>query len=119
VKDLGFSARFVFFYSSPEALEARLKENGTPAEKIEESLTRLPEDLKHAGTPGFYDSDFVADNLEETYESLRAFIYGAGDNRELVNGDKDEETKKDGDKDVAMEDAPVIGINGPQPATDP
>lgn len=116
VKDLGFSARFVFFYSSPEALEARLKENGTPAEKIVESLSRLPEDLNHAGTPGFYDSDFVADNLEETYKSLRAFIYGTGHNGELVNGDKDEETGKDGDKDVAMEDTPVNGTNEPQQA---
>lgn len=81
-------------------MEARLKENGAPTEAIVEALTRLPEDLEHANTPDFYDSLFIADNLEETYRSLRGFIYGEDGDQLMENGEK---TEENGDKDATTE----------------
>lgn len=112
VKDFEYAARYVFIKpSSAEILEARLKEKGTPSEKIEDVLKRLPEQLETAGAGAFYDKVIIGDNVEEAYESLRGFIYGAVANGTTINGEKVLE-KTEGDNDEAMPDASVTSISG-------
>jgi guanylate kinase len=95
-------------------LEARLKEKGSDSDKILEIVNnQLPDDLTHANTPGFYDATIVADDLEEAYTLLHAFIYNTKANGEVVNGETAEEAKS-GEKDVAMEDAPADGAIVPE-----
>jgi hypothetical protein len=84
---------------------------GSDSDKILEIVNnQLPDDLSHANTPGFYDATIVADDLEEAYNLLHAFIYGTQTNGEVVDGETAEEAKN-GDKDIAMGDAPADGAD--------
>ena len=79
---MDYAARYVFIKpSTAEILENRLKEHNVSSDVVEDILKRLPDQLQSATADGLYDTVIVGDNLEEAYESLRGFIYGA-----VVNG---------------------------------
>ena len=61
-------------------LEQRLKRRGLDdAEKIKQRLEIAQRELEHAKIEGFHDRTFVNDDLELTYKSLEAYIFGHDD----------------------------------------
>jgi guanylate kinase len=112
VKDLEYAARYVFIKpSSAEILETRLKEKGTSSEEMGDILKRLPDQVETAVVSHFYDTVIIGDNVEEAYESLRGFIYGAVTNGTAANGEPAlDNTERD--RDEAMPDASGDSIPG-------
>ncbi|KAK0711543.1 THO complex subunit 1 transcription elongation factor-domain-containing protein [Lasiosphaeris hirsuta] len=96
VKDLGFSARFIFIQPpSPATLEAQLKENGLSDEQVQQALKTAVDSAEHAATPDFYDVV-----VESDFKALETAMFGsAADDIEVKS------TEAAGGDDVAMEDA--------------
>ena len=78
LKDNDYSARFIFLAPpNPEELEQRLVKRGTDSEdKIKERLEIAKAELAQSEVEGFHNQIFINDDLEATYKSLEAYIFG-------------------------------------------
>jgi len=75
---MGFAARYIFL-APPELneLEQRLKRRGSDDEtKIKERLEIAKKEIENAKLPDFHDKVFVNDDLDTTFASLEAYIFG-------------------------------------------
>lgn len=79
VKDLSYSARFVFLgQPGLQSLKASLAQDGVAEEQAEAAIATATEELETAKSgKDFYDLAIVdGDGLEKACEALEAFIWG-------------------------------------------
>jgi THO complex subunit 1 len=93
VKDNDYNARFIFL-APPDVgeLEQRLTKRGTDTpEKIKERLEIAAAEIKQSEIEGFHDKIIVNDDLNATYGTLEAYIFGVeeADSGESVVQDAD------------------------------
>jgi len=117
VKDVNYSARFVFLTApTMEELERRLRLNNTFLEEtVQARLEGAKDDIMHSEIEGFYEKVIINDDLTSTFEELEQFLFGKTieDGLPVAFG---EETAKTTEVIEEMDEVPfkAEGINAPE-----
>jgi guanylate kinase len=116
VKDVNYSARFVFLTApTMEELERRLRLNNTFSEEtVQARLEGAKDDVMHSEIERFYEKVIINDDLTNTFEELEQFLFGkTEDGLPVASG---EETVAITEVIEEMDGVPVKaeGINAPE-----
>jgi guanylate kinase len=116
VKDVNYSARFVFLTApTVEELERRLRLNNTFSEEtVQARLEGAKDDVMHSEIERFYEKVIINDDLTNTFEELEQFLFGkTEDGLPVASG---EETVAITEVIEEMDGVPVKaeGINAPE-----